>query len=453
MTLWTSADIAAATGGTASADFTVDAVTFDSREVIGGELFVAMKGEVTDGHRFIGTAIDRGAAGCLVSAPVEAPHVLVKDGLAGLTALGIEARKRASAKIIGVTGSVGKTSVKEALRLALSEVEPLHTHASVKSYNNHTGVPLSLARMPADSRFGIFEMGMNHAGELSALTRLVRPDIAIITAIAPAHIEFFENEAAIADAKAEIFEGLTPGGTAILPLDSPHYVRLRARAERFADNVLTFGLDKRADVHVIRSAIVEHGTVVQAVVGDVEIAYTAQVAGEHWLSNAMATLAAAHAAGADIAAAALGIAQLQGLAGRGAQHEIPWGNGTVRLLDESYNANSASMKAALAVLADTATEGRRIAVLGAMKELGDRSDEYHAELAAPIRAAGADPVILVGEEMQPLAAELGCALLPNATAAEEWLRSELKAGDTVLVKGSNSIGLSRIISAFRGEAA
>ncbi|MGB7405675.1 MAG: Mur ligase family protein, partial [Pacificimonas sp.] len=194
MSLWTAAEIARATGGEASAEFNVDAVTFDSREVIGGELFVAMKGEVTDGHRFAASAIERGAAGILCSEPIDAPHVLVDDGLAGLQALARERRAAVDATIIGVTGSVGKTSVKEALRLALGEVAPERSHASVKSYNNHTGVPLSVARMPTDTRFGVFEMGMNHAGELSALTRLVRPHVAVVTAVASAHREFFDSE-------------------------------------------------------------------------------------------------------------------------------------------------------------------------------------------------------------------------------------------------------------------
>jgi|TARA_R100000501_G_scaffold17834_1_gene34183 UDP-N-acetylmuramoyl-tripeptide--D-alanyl-D-alanine ligase len=451
--LWTSTEIAAATGGTAHGDFSVDAVTFDSREVIGGELFVAMKGAETDGHRFVASAVSRGAAGCLVSQPIETPHVLVGDGFAALQALGRVARARTDATIIGVTGSVGKTSVKEALKMALTEAAPAVTHASVKSYNNHTGVPLSLARMPADTRFGIFEMGMNHAGELAALTRLVRPNIAIVTAIASAHREFFDSEEAIADAKAEIFEGLEPGGTAILPFDSPHFARLKQHAERYAARILTFGLNEGADVRPLRSAEIDTGTVLQISINDQQIGFTLRQPGLHWQRNSLAVLATAYAAGADLTAAALGLAQMRGLQGRGAQHVINWQGGEVRLLDESYNANDASMRAALEVLRDAPTPGRRIAVLGAIGELGTESEKIHGALAEPIADSGASPVLLLGEEMRPLADEIGAEHLESAAGAEDWLRDTLKAGDTVLIKGSNYHGLSRLVAAFTGADA
>ncbi|MBW7947227.1 MAG: UDP-N-acetylmuramoyl-tripeptide--D-alanyl-D-alanine ligase, partial [Sphingomonadaceae bacterium] len=241
MSLWTAAEIADATGGTTHGDFAAEGVTFDSREVIGGELFVAMKGETTDGHRFVESAHRQGAAGFLVSEDCAYPHVRVADGFEALQALGRAGRERAGATIVGVTGSVGKTSVKEALRHAFQEIEPEHTHWSVKSYNNHTGVPLSLARMPGDTRLAAFEMGMNHAGELAALTRLVRPHVAVVTWVTSAHLAFFDSEEAIADAKGEIFEGLEPGGVAVLPFDSAHYARLRAKAERHAARILSFG--------------------------------------------------------------------------------------------------------------------------------------------------------------------------------------------------------------------
>lgn len=452
--LWTSNEIAAATGGSVHGEFSCDSVTFDSREVIGGELFVAMKGETADGHHYVASAFERGAAGAIVSQAVERPHVLVDDGFAALEALGRASRGRAAeAKIVGVTGSVGKTSVKEAIRHAFGAAEPERTHWSVKSYNNHTGVPLSLARMPADTRYGIFEMGMNHAGELSALTRHVRPHVALITAIAPAHIEFFDSEEAIADAKAEIFEGLEPGGTAILPFDSPHYERLRGHAEKHAGRILTFGQADEADIHLERSAMMDGSRAVVASVSGEIVALVLRQPGRHWITNALAALAAVHACGGDLAAAGLGIGEMEGLAGRGAQHEVEWQGGTVRLLDESYNANTASMRAALDVLAAVGAQGRRVAVLGAMKELGSRSDELHESLAEPIAAAGADPVALVGAEMKSLARRLGVPLFDTAAEAEDWLRSELRAGDTALVKGSNSIGLSRIVTSLtRGDA-
>ncbi|MBZ6378909.1 UDP-N-acetylmuramoylalanyl-D-glutamyl-2, 6-diaminopimelate--D-alanyl-D-alanine ligase [Pacificimonas flava] len=452
--LWTSAEIAAASGGQETAEFSCDAVTFDSREVMGGELFVAMKGEQADGHDYLDMAFDRGAAGALVSRPSNHPHVLVEDGLEGLEALAKEARLRAkNASVIGVTGSVGKTSVKEAIRHALQAAEPERTHWSVKSYNNHTGVPLSLARMPRETRYGVFEMGMNHAGELSRLTRFVRPHIAIVTAIAPAHIEFFGTEEAIADAKAEIFEGLEPGGTAILPADSPHFERLRRAATRYADRILTFGLSEGADIRPLGVEPGGEGRDITVQAGEERVLFRLMQPGDHSVRNAMAALAAVHAAGGDIAAAGLGLASLRGLEGRGAQYLLAWESGEVRLIDESYNANNASMEAALSVLRGAEISGRRLAVLGAMKELGARSDELHLALARPIEASNVDRVALVGEEMRPLAEALEAPLFDAAAEAEAWLRDTLEPGDAVLLKGSNSVGLSKIVAALRGGAA
>ena len=250
--LWTSAAIAEATAGKASTEFSVNGVAFDSREIGPGDLFVALKGEHSDGHLHVEQAFAAGAAGAIVSEPADGPHILVPDTVQALDMLAKASRLRTDAKIIGVTGSVGKTGTKEALFAALDRCSFGHAHRSVKSYNNHVGVPLSLSRMPEDTRFGIFEMGMNHAHELSALTRLVRPDAAIITAIAPAHIGNFRNgEQGIVDAKAEIFEGLMPGGTAIIPHESPYFQRLKKTAERYAAHVISFGFEDGADVRVI----------------------------------------------------------------------------------------------------------------------------------------------------------------------------------------------------------
>src|SRR3954454_7387132 len=246
--LWTSAEIEAATGGKASASFAVTGVTFDSREVGPGDLFVAMPGTVHDGHIFVESAFEAGAAGAIVSQPVEGPHVLVEDTFVALQALGRASRERSRATIIGVTGSVGKTSTKEALFAALDRNRPGKVHRSVKSYNNHTGVPLSLARMPRDAEFAVLEMGMSNKGEIAALTRQVRPHVAIVTAIAPAHIENLGSEEAIADAKGEIFQGLDRGGVAIVPNENPHRDRLVKAARRYADRIITFGIGD-ADVH------------------------------------------------------------------------------------------------------------------------------------------------------------------------------------------------------------
>lgn len=450
--LWTSGEIASATGGAAKAPFAVSGVAFDSREVTEGDLFVAMKGETTDGHRFIDKAFAQGAAGAIVSEPVDHPHVLVPDSAVALEALARASRARMEGKVIGVTGSVGKTGTKEALFQALDRSHPGEAHRSVKSYNNHVGVPLSLSRMPRDAAFGIFEMGMNHAGELAALTRQVRPHVAIVTAIAPAHIAFFGTEAAIAEAKAEIFEGLEPGGTAIIPYDSPHVAILYAKAERHAARVLTFGFGEEADVRAREMVPAANGgTLVTASLPDAELCFTVAAPGEHWVSNALAVLAAVNVLGADLAAAGLALAEMPGLAGRGERRILPVPGGEALLIDESYNANPLSMAATLKQLGRENAE-RRIAVLGGMRELGERSAELHAGLAEPLAAGQVDYAILVGEEIAPLADALGgtvrFAHVPDTAAATGLLQSEMRAGDTILVKGSNGIGLSRLVAAL-----
>ena len=453
MSLWTSSDIAAATGGSASADFAVSDIAFDSREVGQGDLFVALKGEATDGHRFLDQCFAQGAAGALVSVATDYPHVLVENTATALDALARASRARTQAKIIGVTGSVGKTGTKEALFAALERGARGQAHRSVKSYNNHTGVPLSLARMPAGTRFGVFEMGMNHAGELAALTRIVRPHIALVTTIAPAHTAFFSGEEAIADAKGEIFQGLEPGGTAIVPFDSPHRDRLIAAATPYAGQVVTFGSGVGADVRAIEAMPVSSGgTFVTARLDDREVSYTISQAGAHWVSNTLAVLAAVRAAGGDLALAGLALAELEGLAGRGARFTIRRGGGEALVIDESYNANPASMRATLAVLGQEKT-ARKLVVLGEMRELGDDSDAYHAALAEPLRAAGVEAGILVGKSMAPLANVLegqgDFVHVADAAAARERLRALLAAGDAVLIKGSNGVGLSAVVAALR----
>ncbi len=451
MSLWTSDAIATATGGTASAPFAVDGVAFDSREIGQGDLFVALKGEATDGHRFADGAFRAGAAGAIVSRPVDGPHVLVADTSAALDALGAAARSRTAARIIGVTGSVGKTGTKEALFAALDRPSPGAAHRSVKSYNNHVGVPLSLARMPADARFGVFEMGMNHAGELGALTALVRPHVAIVTAIAPAHSAFFSGEEAIADAKGEIFAGLEPGGTAIVPFDSPHRDRLIAAAAPHAGRIWTFGHGKGADVRAAEAIRTAAGTLVSAVLPQAELTFTVGLPGEHWVANALAVLAAVAVAGGDLAAAGLALAELAGLPGRGARVTIALADGAALLIDESYNANPASMAATIAELGQTPAT-RRIALLGEMRELGDGADAYHAALAAPLAAANVDLLLLVGAGLAPLADALAGRIAidhaPDAASAQRRLADMLRPGDVVLVKGSNAIGLGRVVEAL-----
>ncbi len=449
MTLWTADEIAAATGGTATTDFAVDGVAFDSREVGERDLFVALTGEQTDGHRFLDQAFAQGAGGAIVSQPCTHPAVRVGDTFAALENLARAARARVAGKVIGVTGSVGKTSTKEALFAALNRAPGIRAHRSVKSYNNHTGVPLSLARMPADTDLAVLEMGMNHPGELAHLTTLVRPHVALVTAIAPAHTEFFPDESAIADAKGEIFQSLEPGGTAIIPFDSPHRDRLIAAAKPYAGRIVTFGMNREADVNAADAMTVRGGgSFVSARVGGRQLSFTIAQPGRHWVSNALAVLAVADAVGADLALAGLALGELGGLPGRGARVTVRVGDGDAVVIDESYNANPASMRATLAVLAQES--GRHLAVLGEMRELGDGSAAFHAGLADDVIAARVEAAVLVGQAMRPLAEALEGRLdfvhVPDATQALDRLRARVRPGDVVLVKGSNGVGLSRLVS-------
>ena len=465
LALWDAVEIARAVGGVAVGQFQVSGVEIDSRDVVPGDLFFALKGEAMDGHRFVPMAFARGAAAVVVDRPVDGPHILVSNTSSALELLAKAARSRSSARIVGVTGSVGKTGVKEAIFAALDRSSRGKAHRSVKSYNNHVGVPLSLTRMDARSRYGVFEMGMNHAGELSALTAQVRPHVAVITTIAPAHIEMLGSIEAIADAKAEIFEGLETGGVAIIPADSPQFARLKEAAEKHKVAVVSFGRAEHSDVRLLDAVPAPGGgSLVTADLGDRRICYTVAEPGEHWIANSLAVMAAVRAAGGDLGAAGLALAEMQGLKGRGARSVIAatGGDGSSRalLIDESYNANPASMRATLAQLGVTPAQ-RRVAVLGAMKELGVHGPAFHAALAEPILAAGVDHVVLVGDEMQPLADELGksgsaalgkrpsFAHCRTATDALFALKEfGLEGGDAILVKGSNSVGLGAVVAAL-----
>ena len=469
LALWDAFSLASAMDGVASGDFQVSGVEIDSRDVREGDLFFALKGESTDGHRFIAAAFAKGAAAVVVDRPVEGPHILVRDTTAALESLGAAARARNDGRIIGVTGSVGKTGVKEAIFAALDRASRGEAHRSVKSYNNHVGVPLSLSRMPARSRFGVFEMGMNHAGEIAALTAQVRPHVAVITTIAPAHIEMLGSEEAIADAKAEIFGGLEPDGVAIIPADSPHFARLKEAAERHAGAVISFGRAAHANVRLLDAVTAANGgSLVTAEFrgvagGDRRLCYTVAEPGEHWIVNSLAVMAAVHAAGGDLGSAGLALAEMTGLAGRGQRHTIAAQGGVALLIDESYNANPASMRATLATLGRIDAR-RRIAVLGSMKELGNHAPGYHAGLAAPLIEAAVDYAVLVGDEMGALAAELGnsggfplgkapafdhCGSPGEAQALLE--KFGVEGGDAILVKGSNSVGLGRLVAALTGK--
>ncbi|KPP90461.1 UDP-N-acetylmuramoyl-tripeptide--D-alanyl-D-alanine ligase [Erythrobacter sp. HL-111] len=466
LALWDAAGIAAATGGTASHAFEASGIETDSRDVRPGDVFVALKGESMDGHRFVEQAFERGAVAAIVDRPVDFPHVLVEDTTKALHALAHAARDRSGAVRIGITGSVGKTGMKEAIFACLDRASRGAAHRSVRSYNNHVGVPLSLARMPARARYGVFEMGMNHAGEIAPLSAHVRPHVALITTIAPAHIENLGSMEAIADEKAQIFTGLMPGGTAIIPADSEWAPRLVGHARRLGHRIVTFGRSEGADVRLLDAIpSANGGSLVTADLGRAErLCFSVAEPGEHWIANALGVMAAVRAAGGDLGAAGLALAEMGGLKGRGARFQLEVPGGKALLIDESYNANPASMRATLRALGQTPAH-RRVAVLGSMKELGDFSAGFHAQLAEPLIEAGIDHAILVGDEMRALAAELGkgsansLGFVPGfehcetpAEAIQALGRYGLTHGDAVLVKGSNSVGLGGLVSHFTDGA-
>ncbi len=460
--LWNSREIELATGGTASHHFQASGVEMDSRDVRPGDLFVALKGEAMDGHRFLDKAFAAGAVAAITDRAVDYPHVLVEDTSAALHALAHAARDRSPAVRIGVTGSVGKTGVKEAIFAALDRASRGAAHRSVRSYNNHVGVPLSLARMPARSLFGVFEMGMNHAGEIAPLADHVRPDVALITTLAPAHIENLGSMEAIADEKAAIFTGLTPGGTAIIPADTDYTERLIGHARAAGAEVVTFGRHPDADVRLLDAIpISTGGSLITADLGDARLCYSIAEPGDHWIANSLGVMAAVRAAGGDLAAAGLALAEMGGLKGRGARFQIDLpGDGKALLVDESYNANPASMRATLRQLGQTPAL-RRVAILGSMMELGDFSPRFHRQLAEPLNDARVDHVILVGEEMRELAYELGKSggvplgnpgSFTHCDGPDQAISmlSEfgINGGDAILVKGSNSVGLGALVTHF-----
>ncbi|MEM6908651.1 MAG: UDP-N-acetylmuramoyl-tripeptide--D-alanyl-D-alanine ligase [Pseudomonadota bacterium] len=469
LALWDAAEIAAATGGTASHAFQAAGVEMDSRDVRPGDVFVALKGEAMDGHKFIPQAFAKGAVAAITDRPVDFPHVLVKDTSAALKALAAKARERSDAIRIGVTGSVGKTGVKEAIFASLDRSSRGAAHRSVRSYNNHVGVPLSLARMPARARYGVFEMGMNHAGEIAPLAAQVRPHVAIITTIAPAHIENLGSIEAIADEKAQIFTGLVEGGTAIIPADSDQADRLIGHARALGVKTVTFGRKQSADVRLLDAIPRAHGGALITAdmgkqFGSRRLCYTLAEPGEHWITNSLGVMAAMCAARGDLGSAGLALAEMGGLKGRGARFQIAAKGGKALLVDESYNANPTSMRATLRSLGETPA-ARRIAVLGTMGELGDLAQHFHRQLAEPLIEAKVDHVILVGDGMGDLAGELGKAqrnslgFIPSFTHCDttdqaiiELENFGLINGDALLVKGSNFMGLGRLVSHLTSAA-
>ena len=455
--LWQAVDAAAATTGRSRRDWKAKGVAIDSRTLQPGDLFIALEGPNRDGHGFVRDALERGAAAAVVThrpddVAEDAPLLLVDDTQAALDGLGRFGRNRALAKVIAVTGSVGKTSTKEMLREVLRGFGTCH--ASRASYNNHWGVPLTLANLPPETTFAVAEIGMNHAGEISALTRIARPHIAVITAVAPAHLAFFASTAEIADAKAEIFEGLEPGGVAVVNAETLHSDRLLQAARRYAQDIVTFGTSSSVDVRLAAFASDADGSRVEIEVAGRTLKLHLAAPGRHWAMNGLAVLAVAHRLGLDLAGTAERLAGLRPGAGRGAVREIAWGGGTIRLLDESYNANPASMRAAIDVLGRQ--PGRKIAVLGDMLELGDTGPELHADLVRPLDEAAVDLVFTSGPLMRhlhdALPASRKAAWAEDSRSLAPQVVEALTAGDVVLAKGSLGSAMRHVIAALDAAA-
>ena len=459
--LWTIDDMAAAmvarrTGALSEA---VSGISIDSRTIKPGEAFFAIKGDAHDGHDFVAAALRAKAGVAVVSnrkragVGADAPLLVVRDVLTGLRKLAAAARARSSAQIIAVTGSVGKTSTKEALSIALSRDG--ETHASAASFNNHWGVPLSLSRLSASARYAVFEIGMNHAGEITPLTKLVRPHIAVITTIEPVHLEFFASIEKIADAKAEIFRGIEPGGAAVLNRDNAHFARLERRANRAGvARVVSFGEAEGSDCRLIKCALQPESSTVEADILGTRVDYKIGAPGRHQVLNSLAVLGAASLAGADLALAALSLADFRPAAGRGTRLKLALNGGEALVIDESYNANPTSMRAAIALLAQAPVgqRGRRIAVLGDMLELGAKATDLHRALADVLTDSDIDLVFCAGPLMealwQALPSERRGGYAENAAALQGDVVAAVHAGDAVMVKGSAGSKMAPIVKAL-----
>jgi UDP-N-acetylmuramoyl-tripeptide--D-alanyl-D-alanine ligase len=459
--LWTIEAMAAAMRARREGDLpqSVTGISIDSRTLQPGDAFFALTDQ-RDGHDFVEAALKGGAGLAVIAAskreklPKAAPLLMVGDVLDALRDLARAARARSAAKVIGVTGSVGKTGTKEALQLALSR--EAETHASMASYNNHWGVPLSLARCPQSARFAIFEIGMNHAGEIAPLAALMRPHVAIITAIEPVHLQYFPSLAAIADAKAEIFQGLEPGGAAVINRDSEHFARLQKHAQAAgAARVVSFGEHSQADARLIKCALQPESSTVQADIMGQDVTYKLGAPGRHLVINSLAVLAAVSLAGADLALAALALADLQPAAGRGSRVGLLLPDGAALLIDESYNANPASMRAALALLGQAllGPQGRRIAVLGDMLELGDQAAALHRALVEPIVQSAVDLVFCAGPAMQnlwqALPSERRGGYAEDAKTLEPQVIEAVHGGDVIMVKGSYGSKMGPLVQSLQ----
>jgi UDP-N-acetylmuramoyl-tripeptide--D-alanyl-D-alanine ligase len=465
--LWDFDALLDATGGrpVGPAPADIEGISIDSRTIRPGEAFFAIKGDRFDGHEFVARALAAGAATAVVSegklaslGRITGSMVVVRDVLAALGDLGRAARARSAAKIVAVTGSVGKTSTKEMLAHVLGAQG--RVHASAASHNNHWGVPLTLSRLPPDADFGVFEIGMNHAGEITPLTAMVRPDVALITTIEPVHLEYFPNVEAIARAKGEIFSGVAPGGAAVLNRDNPHFELLRelARAAGVA-RIAGFGVHPEADARAEAIDLFPSQSEVTARIFGIRFAFTIGAPGAHIVQNSLGVLASVALLGGDVEAAGEALATIEPPQGRGARTVLLIDGGRATLIDESYNANPASMRAAIALLGQTGPGrgGRRIAVLGDMLELGTGEKALHAELAGPLEKAQADRVYLAGPRMEALwealPPKVRGAYRQSAAELLPILAEELAAGDVIMVKGSNASRLGPLVADLKEQFA
>jgi UDP-N-acetylmuramoyl-tripeptide--D-alanyl-D-alanine ligase len=459
--LWTLDAMAAAMRADKSGRLpeSISGISIDTRTIAPGEAFFAIQGHNRDGHDFVDAALKAGAGVAVVSREKctrfnkDAPLLAVDDVLDGLRDLARAARARLKGKVVAVTGSAGKTGTKEALRLAFSAEGK--TYASAASYNNHWGVPLSLAGCTADVDYAIFEIGMNHAGEITPLTKLVQPEIAIVTTIAPVHLEYFGTLEKIAEAKAEIFMGVSPSGAAIVNRDIPQFEQLRDAAKAAGiPRVLSFGEHAQADARLLRVSLQSDFSTVEANILGSLVNYKLGAPGRHLAMNSLAVLAAVSLAGADLALAGLALANWKPPAGRGARIVLSVAGGDILLIDESYNANPASMRAALALLgqAQIGPQGRRIAVLGDMLELGEAGPRLHAELSGPAEETGVDLVYCAGPLMRSLWEALPSRLrggyAETSAALEPAVLEGLRAGDAVMIKGSLGSKMGPIVKAL-----
>lgn len=449
--LWTSAEAASATGGNAIGDWSIHGLSIDTRSLKEGDLFVPLK-DIRDGHDFIPAAYEAGAGATLSERRIEnAPALIVDDSLQALRDLAVAARNRSKAVRIAVTGSVGKTSVKEAIATICHASGK--SHKSIKSFNNHWGVPLTLAGMPKVTQYGIFELGMNHAGELADLSPLVRPDVAIITKIAPVHLAHFASVDAIADAKAEIFEGMTVGGTAILNADDDYFERLSKKAKAKGLKIISVGMAEGADVHISNPVVTASGVTAKLSLAGKVHKLKVAIPAPHWIFNGACSVAASYAAGISPAISLKALAKLKPMSGRGETFKTKVNGKAVTIIDESYNANPESMRAAIAGLSQQAGRARKIAVLGAMGELGKDEIKMHAELSEPLVEAGVSRVVTTGECMRALRGalpqSLRAAFARDYDTALEALKDEVQDGDFILVKGSNAAGLGKLVAAVK----